>query len=241
MAATSTTGPTNDLGNGAALVELVVADPPEAWAAAGFTVVDDTVAIGATTIRLTGADGSPGRGIERWVLGGVDPDGLAEGTLDGLPTTMVSDGGPTEPDREDPSPHPNGVTGFDHIVVMTPDLERTTEALGRIGLACRRIRETTSYGAPMRQGFFRLGPTILEVVSGEAVPEGERRSASDAPAAWFGLAVDVVDLDATAALLGDGLGAIKAAVQEGRRIATLRHKALGLSVAVAAMDDHGGR
>jgi len=30
-------------------------------------------------------------------------------------------------------------------------------------------------------------------------------------------------------------------VQPGRRIATLRHRRLGLSVATAVMDDHGDR
>jgi hypothetical protein len=78
---------------------------------------------------------------------------------------------------------------------------------------------------------------VLEVVSGDA---GTGRPADDAPATWFGLAVDVEDLDRTAELLGEGFGTIREAVQEGRRIATFRHKALGLSVAVAAMDDRAG-
>jgi hypothetical protein len=44
----------------------------------------------------------------------------------------------------------------------------------------------------------------------------------------------VADLDATAALLGDLLGAPKVAVQPGRRIATVRADA-GLGVPVAFM------
>ena len=52
---------------------------------------------------------------------------------------------------------------------------------------------------------------------------------------FFGLAITVSDLDATAALLGPHLGDPKDAVQEGRRIATLRHRDLGMSVATAFM------
>jgi hypothetical protein len=88
----------------------------------------------------------------------------------------------------------------------------------------------------MRQAFLRLGPTVVEVVGGH---EGTGQTAADAPAGWFGLALDVHDLDAVAALLGDGLGSIKPAVQDGRRIATIRHKTYGLSVAVALMDERG--
>ena len=72
-------------------------------------------------------------------------------------------------------------------------------------------------------------------------PTGSGAVAEADPARWFGLAVDVADLDQTAALLGPGLGPIKGAVQAGRRIATVRHRDLGLSVAVALMDDHGDR
>jgi catechol 2,3-dioxygenase-like lactoylglutathione lyase family enzyme len=224
---------TRDLGNDAALAELVVADPPEAWATAGFAVDDDAVLIGATRIRLAGrGDGDRERGITGWSLAGIDGTGLAGGHLDGLPTELVEPPAPNHPSGH--VAHPNGVTGLDHVVVLTPDLDRTIAALGAVGLACRRIRDTESYGSPMRQAFFRLGPTILEVVSGDA---GTGLPAVDAPAAWFGLAVDVDDLDRTGELLGEGFGTIKDAVQAGRRIATFRHKVLGLSVAVAAMDD----
>lgn len=226
---------TRDLGRDAALAELVVADPPEAWAAAGFTLDGNTVHVGSTSIRLVGRAVDGSGGITGWKVAGIDGSGLDDGLLDGLPTECVDDPGSAHPSAH--AAHPNGVTGLDHVVVLTPDLDRTIAALGRVGLACRRIRDTESYGSPMRQAFFRLGPTVLEVVSGDT---GTGRPAADAPATWFGLAVDVDDLDRTAAVLGDGFGTIKDAVQEGRRIATFRHKVLGLSVAVAAMDDRAG-
>jgi hypothetical protein len=97
--------------------------------------------------------------------------------------------------------------------------------------ACRIREEPTPAGAP-RQAFFRLGATILEVVqqAAEAIePGGEER-----PAFFWGLAFVAPDLDATVAGLGDRVGEARAAVQPGRRIATLRRSA-GLSLSVALM------
>jgi catechol 2,3-dioxygenase-like lactoylglutathione lyase family enzyme len=224
------------------LVELEVGDDPAAWESAGFTVTDGSVRLGATRIRLVGTGAGDGaRGIRSWSLAGLD--GVDD--LDGLPTRSV---GPIDADADaeadahddgaDGAAHANGTTGLDHVVVLTPDLDRTIAALAAVGLGVRRIRETTSNGAPMRQAFIRLGPTILEVVSGDT---GQGAPAADAPSTWFGLAVDVADLDALALRLGPGLGRVRPAVQAGRRIATLRHRDLGLSVAVACMDDHGDR
>lgn len=220
--------------------EIVVGDPPEAWRAAGFAVDDDgTCRIGDVRVRLVGT--GSGRHILGWRLGGIDPAGLdgagrpapadavdAAGgplpttTLDGLPTAVSADG-PAEP-----AEHPNGVLGIDHVVVLTPDTDRTRAALEAVGLEARRVRETDQYGAPMLQTFFRAGPVIVELV-GPVTPMG------DGEPGFFGLAYLVGDLDATAAHLGQHLGPPKDAVQSGRRIATLRHKELGMSVAQAFM------
>jgi hypothetical protein len=51
----------------------------------------------------------------------------------------------------------------------------------------------------------------------------------------WGISPTVRDLDACAALLGDGLGRIKDATQPGRRIATLRHESFGLTIPIAFM------
>ena len=134
--------------------------------------------------------------------------------------------------------HPNGITGIDHVVVLTPDLDRTVGVLEAAGLALRRIRRTDSQGSPMRQAFFRVGSVILEVVGGET---GSGLPAEEAPATWFGLAVTATDLDRLAPQMGDALGPIRAAVQPGRRIATVRGRELGVSVALAVMDDHADR
>ncbi len=200
--------------------ELVVADPPAAWEALGFAVEDGVCVVGEVRIRLAGVEA--GRGLAGWSL-----RGLEGAELDGLPTTR----------SERPAPaagraHPNGVTDLDHVVAITPALERTVATLEAAGLDLRRIREEpTPAGAP-RQAFFRLGGEILEVVQEpEAVVE---RDGPERSAFFWGLALVSPDLDATAAALGEACGAPRAAVQPGRRIATLRRSA-GLSLPIALM------
>ena len=128
--------------------------------------------------------------------------------------------------------HPNGVTGLDHIVAISPELERTVAALVGAGLDLRRIREEpTPAGAP-RQAFFRLGPVVLEVV--QEPPEAIERAGGDHPAFFWGLAMVAPDLDATVATLGERVSEVRDAVQPGRRIATLRRSA-GLALPVALM------
>jgi hypothetical protein len=203
----------------ATIDELSVADAPDAWSALGFAVDGETCVIGDVRIRLAGSDA--GRGLTGWSLRGVDG-----ADLDGLPTV----GSDREPPAARPA-HPNGVTGLDHIVAITPALERTVAALRAAGLDLRRIREEpTPAGAP-RQAFFRLGATILEVV--QEPPEAiERGGGADRPAFFWGLAFVAPDLDATVAGLGDRVSEVRPAIQPGRRIATLRRSA-GLALPVA--------
>jgi hypothetical protein len=208
-----------------AIDELTIADEPATWAALGFAVEGAMCRVGGVPIRLAGRDA--GRGIVGWTLRGVASDGL-----DGLPT-RVADVAPD--DRARALPHPNAVAALDHVVAITPALERTVVALQAAGLDLRRIREEpTPAGAP-RQAFFRLGAMILEVVQAPA-DAIERSGGADGPAFFWGLAFKVADLEATVAHLGDHGGSIRAAVQPGRRIATLRRSA-GLAVPVALMTE----
>ncbi len=202
--------------------QLTVADEPGAWAALGFTLDGDICVIGDVRIRLTGAD-ADASGLTGWSLRGIETN-----ELDGL-ATSTSD---RKPPESAPT-HPNGVTTLDHVVAITPALERTVKALEAAGLDLRRIREEpTPAGAP-RQAFFRLGATILEVVQapGDAI---ERGGGVDRPAFFWGLALVAPDLDETVAGYGDHVSAARPAVQPGRRIATLRRSA-GLSLPIALM------
>lgn len=202
----------------ATIDELTVADKPDAWAALGFAVEGDTCVLGDVRIRLAGAD--EGRGLLGWSLRNADTT-----ELDGLPTTRSD----RQPPGEQPA-HSNGLTAIDHVVAITPALDRTVAALQGAGFDLRRIREEpTPAGAP-RQAFFRLGATILEVV--QEPPEAIERGGGDRPAFFWGLAFVAPNLEATVAGLGDRVSEVRPAIQPGRRIATLRRSA-GLAVPVA--------
>jgi hypothetical protein len=185
-----------------ALVGLRLGGVADAWTSAGFTVVDDHIAIGRVDVHLTG-------GETAWAFSEVD-----DGVLDGIPTFAGT--------AAAPAAHANTTASIDHVVVASPDLDRTTEAFGAVGLDLRRTRDA----GRMEQRFFRAGEVILEVLG---TPGAHRPG----PSTIWGLALTVDDIDATAALLGEHLGAVKDAVQPGRRIASLRHEALGVPAPVA--------
>jgi hypothetical protein len=187
---------------------ITLADPPERWEALGFTVVGSAIPLGGIDLVL----GAAGHGIVGWGLRNIaGPD-----AIDGLRTEAARP-------RAAAIEHPNGAIGVDHVVVTTPDFDRTAAALADAGMPLRRVHEAPG---GFRQGFRRLGPAILELV--------EAREAAAGPARFWGLVVIVADLDVLATRLGDHLGRIKDAVQPGRRIATLRASA-GLGEAVAFM------
>jgi hypothetical protein len=196
--------------------EITVADPVHAWLDAGFTVDADAVCrVGDVRIRLTGrADGA---GIVAWTLRGLPSD---VGEVDGVPTT------PSDADIAAPANHPNGVVAIDHVVLLSADLDRTVSRLAAIGLHARREREGQLGGQPIRQVFFRMGEVILEVV-------GSPDASGGGTSALWGITYVVADIDATAAFFGDRATPVKDAVQPGRRITTLRHRDLGMSVRTA--------
>jgi hypothetical protein len=118
--------------------------------------------------------------------------------------------------------HPNGAVMLDHLVVFSDDPERTVAEYADLGLEVRRVRELSG---GRTQTFFRAGEVIIELVGPIA----------GAGTSFWGLSPTVADLDACAALLGDRMGTIKDATQPGRRIATLRHEACGLTIPIAFM------
>ncbi|MEM9041708.1 MAG: glyoxalase [Actinomycetota bacterium] len=172
-----------------------------------------------TGLRVHAAASEGESGITGWTLAGsaeLDDDHR----VDGLSTSVVDGVGPVFAD------HPLGAVGLDHVVVSTDDLERTTGAItAATGAPLKRIRELGS----IRQGFHRIGPAglIVEVVEHADSPPG--------PASFWGVVINVEDLDAACELIGpDLIGPPKDAVQPDRRIATIRREA-GLGTAVALM------
>jgi hypothetical protein len=214
--------------------ELTLADDGARWAALGFDVAGDRCQIGAVRLRFADMPATPQRrgimpatpqrrGIAAWSLRGA-----LSTELDGLATTI------SERPLPAPAPaHANGVLAIDHVVAISPELERSIAALRAAGLDLRRVREQpTPAGAP-RQAFFRLGQEILELVQ-EPEEVLARAGGADRPVQFWGLALLVEDLDRTAELLAPHVGQVRDAVQPGRRIATVRRSA-GLTVPLALM------
>lgn len=209
---------------GVSIDQITLADEPAAWGALGFALDGEDCRVGSVTFALRGT--AAGRGILGWSL-----RGLTSSNLDGLATSVSE--GPLSTPPPAAREHPNGAVGVDHVVAMSPSLDRTVAALQAAGLDLRRIREEpTPAGAP-RQAFFRLGDVILEVVQ-EPAEIVERHGGPDRPARLWGLALLFADLPRAVDTLGSHAGPVHAAVQPGREIATLRRSA-GLSVPLALM------
>lgn len=143
---------------------------------------------------------APGAGILGLDLTGAPADGP-------LPLVEV----PPAP----PSDHPVGATAVDHVVVLCGDVRAT---IGALGATPRRVDERDG----RHYGFVVVETALLEFVGPAAT--------NDRPARVWGLALTVADLDDAVARLAGACSAPKEAVQPGRRIATVRHEQLGLSV-----------
>lgn len=218
------------------VVGVHLADDPEAWARAGFTVHDDSVVVGSVRITL-GVTGAPGWMLQRRPNGGgtdtgsthdvTPPEQPDPSTIDGIPTRWVHDAAPAAPS------HPNACSLLDHVVIATPDVDRTAAAFEALGMRVRGRRDAGTPNRPMRQVFVRDGAVIIEIVGPAVVDDDPTVRAR--PATVWGLAFASDDLDACAQHLGANLGPVRDAVQPGRRIASLRHRDLGISVPVAIM------
>jgi hypothetical protein len=204
----------------ARISELVIGGSRANWAQVGINFSQDGVfAMGELVLRL---NESLLPGLHSWALSNIDS---TISSIDGIPTTEVLVA--TRPAQIESREFVLQPLGIDHVVVNTPDLERTSRALYEAtGAELKRIRDA---GNGMRQGFHRLGDVIVEIVSTPSMPAGT--------ASLWGFVVNVVDVNDVAAYLGpDVLSPPKPAVQKNRLIATFRG-AVGLGVPVALMSD----
>ncbi len=204
--------------------ELTLADEPDHWAALGFDVAEDSCQIGSVRLRFAGSGASDqAPGIVGWSLRELHMRGARRAAHDALRAPVPA-----------PAPvHPNGVVAIDHVVAISPDLERSIAAMQAAGLDLRRVREQpTPAGAP-RQAFFRLGHEILELVQ-EPADVIASHGGAERPVQFWGLALLVEDLERCAERLAPHVGEVRPAVQPGRRIATVRRSA-GLAVPLALM------
>jgi hypothetical protein len=154
----------------------------------------------------------------------VRSDDATTHSVDGVATRVIAE---LQPMPE--LTHQFAVTAIDHIVITTGSLERTCGAITeQLGLPLKRIRDA---GHGVRQGFHRAGSLILEIVERPDL-------APETSAEIWGVVFVVDDLDSAIAWLGpDAIGAPRDAVQNGRRIASVK-KEVGLGLPVALMSPH---
>lgn len=203
------------------LTGLVVGDDPSAWRAIGFPVADDRLTVGGVTIRFAGSEGP--RGILGWQL-----DPAVAGPVDGLASVEANPSTPTT--AAPPTGRGYAVAALDHLVVATPDLERTTAALAGIGLRPRRTVDGVRGDTDVRYRFVLLGTCVLELIAPVA-------PAGTAPAHFGGLAFTAPDLDAFTEVTGPP----RPAVQPGRHIVTVRTRDHDVSVPVAVLSPRPGQ
>ena len=202
----------------ARISELVVGGGAQNWASIGITFNQSLcAALGDVVLRL---DPLLQPGLHSWVLQGAD---VKVENIDGISTTHV-----TIASNDVASPQSDfdlGVIGVDHVVINTPDLMRTSDALtAATGTPLKRVRDA---GNNVQQGFHRLGSVIVEIVTAPTMPLGD--------ASLWGFVLNVKDIYAVANHVGpDVLSIPKPAVQAGRLIATFR-SSVGLGVPVALM------
>ncbi len=203
--------------NDARVEWLTVAGDPEIWRSLGLTVgADGVIPLFGTGLKIT-EPSTPGEpGITGWALSGVEP----VVAIAGLSADVVEAGPPVFAE------HALGAVELDHVVIMTSSLEAVSAAVAEAtGCELKRTREL----GIITQGFHRIGSggLIVEIVQHPDFDRGE--------AEFWGLVINVDDLDAACELLGpERVSEPKDAVQPGRRIATIRSE-VGLGTAVALM------
>ena len=206
------------LSDQARISELVVGGSAQNWALIGISFdVGNCAVLGDVALRL---DTSLEPGLHSWVLHGADVDVT---NIDGVATShAIGDS------QIAASVRPNfdlGVIGVDHVVINTPDLMRTSDALAvATGAPLKRVRDA---GNNVQQGFHRLGSVVVEIVTAPTMHQG--------PASLWGFVLNVKDIYAVASHVGpDVLSIPKPAVQAGKLIATFR-SSVGLGVPLALM------
>lgn len=206
----------------ARLVELHAGGPRIAWHTL-FSPTDSSSYL-LSDVRLT-VDESLASGLVGWTIQcGRD----AEVSIDGIPTTLVTD---AEHLPRISQIGKQQAVGLDHVVVTTNNIDRTCAAIEReLHLEVRRERQLGN-GAVQR--FHKLDNTIIEVVAGPHVThEGSQ---------LWGMVVSVDDLFELCEELGDNFTSPpKKATQPGRYISTVRGS-VGLGIPFALMTPHVGR
>jgi hypothetical protein len=206
------------LSDQARISELVVGGGAQNWALIGISFdASNCAVLGDVALRL---DTALEPGLHSWVLHGADVDLT---NIDGVATSHAI--GDSQIAASVQSDFDLGVIGVDHVVINTPDLMRTSDALtAATGAPLKRVRDA---GNNVQQGFHRLASVVVEIVSAPTMHPG--------PASLWGFVLNVKDIYAIANHVGpDVLSIPKPAVQAGKLIATFR-SSVGLGVPLALM------
>ena len=203
--------------NDARVEWLTIAGDAQTWRSIGLTVTEDgVIPFFGTGLKIVEPAGPEESGIVGWGLSGIDP----VRSIAGLRSEVVEAGAPVFAD------HALGAVELDHVVIMTSNLDMVSSSVaGATGCELKRTREL----GVITQGFHRIGRggLIVEIVQHPDYDRGESE--------FWGLVINVSDLDAACELLGpERVSEPKDAVQSGRRIATIRSE-VGLGTAVALM------
>ena len=209
------------------LLQLIIGGEAEAWSSVGFDVME--LANGESVSQIGSVQLVFDPTGERGILGAAVYG--TSGAIDSLKFDMGPNLTSSSIDAYPRSVHPNGVTQIDHLVVTTPDCDRTTRAFESTGILPRRVRTFGNDEAKMRQTFFWLGDVILELV-------GPDQSEANSHAMFWGLALISDNLQATADYLGEKCTQVKPAVQPGRKITTIKTREIGITTSLAVMSPH---
>ena len=200
------------------LVALHAGGSREPWQKVGLSFTGNSCLLADVDLTITD---NP-LGLHSWTID-VGIDDVCD--IDGIATTLVSTS-PGHPATSRIGSHT--ITGLDHVVVNTDNLDRTCAAIEAVlGLDVRREREV---GNGVVQRFHKLDNTIIEVVTGPHI--------TTVGASLWGMVASIDDLFEYCESLGDDIASPpKRATQPGRYISTVRG-ATGLGVPFAMMTPH---
>jgi hypothetical protein len=202
----------------AVLLALHAGGQTKSWESIGLKF--DGFSCYLADVALEIHEGAPG--LTGWTIA-ADHPGVFD--VDGIATTVVAGSDA----RAASSPcGTEKITGLDHVVVNTDNLDRTCNALcHHLGVEVRRERDA---GRGVVQRFIKLSNTIIEVVTGPHI--------TTPGASLWGMVISVDNMETWAAQCGPDVASVpKQATQPGRLISTVR-SGVGLGVPFAVMTPH---
>lgn len=202
----------------AVLLALHAGGQTKSWESIGLKFDGFSCYLGDVALEIH--EGTPG--LTGWTIA-AEHAGVFD--IDGIATTVVTD---THTRASSSLCGTEKITGLDHVVINTDNLDRTCDALCQcLGVEIRRERDA---GRGVVQRFIKLSNTIIEVVTGPHI--------TTPGASLWGMVISVDNMETWAAQCGPDVASVpKQATQPGRLISTVR-SGVGLGVPFAVMTPH---